>query len=193
MSPTLQNNCVLLINKNIDRNSILSGILPCIIKKQDIVVFLKPEWNPAKKDDQVYVKRCVGLPGDIVELHHERLTRKVRPIPGQQSVMYLFPQDTLFKEWSLTDYGPLMIPKKDWLIRLTPCTIRLYKKLIVFENKSVVIIGDKVIINGELRSDYIFKHNYYFMVGDNFMMSEDSRFWGCVPDISLVGKVIWHS
>lgn len=193
MSPTLSNNCILLTFKNINPNSVLSSLIFGDIKKQDILVFVKPEWNALKKDEKVYVKRCIGLPGDTIHIQHTRTNRNVKPIPGQELSMYLYPQDTLFKDWTLTNYGPFFIPKKGSTIPLTDSTIRLYRKLIFFENSSAAIIGEKVLLNGQVQSTYTFKHNYYFMLGDNFLMSDDSRFWGCVPDISLLGKVIWHS
>ncbi|MBN2522152.1 MAG: S26 family signal peptidase [Bacteroidales bacterium] len=37
---------------------------------------------------------------------------------------------------------------------------------------------------------YAFKYNYYFMVGENFYHSEDSRYWGFVPDVNIIGKAV---
>lgn len=38
-------------------------------------------------------------------------------------------------------------------------------------------------------------HNYYFMGGDNCYNSQDSRYWGPLPEEYIVGKatLIWKS
>ena len=193
MAPTLNLGAVVIISRGLKQNSIASKIMSINIKKKDIIVFIKPEWNKTIPDSKVYVKRCIGLPGDTVRLHHQRDQPNVSLIPGQQAVMYLFPQDTLFNCWTLTDYGPFIVPKKNQSLPLTEYNVRLYKTLIQFENETFEYKSGKVFIHGKVIAMYTFNHNYYFMIGDNFLQSEDSRYWGCVPDVSLLGKVIWHS
>jgi signal peptidase I len=43
-------------------------------------------------------------------------------------------------------------------------------------------------LNGEPATQYIFRNNYYFMLGDNRHYSNDSRYWGLVPEENVVGK-----
>jgi signal peptidase I len=52
-----------------------------------------------------------------------------------------------------------------------------------------------LIINGQAVSEYTFRQDYYFMIGDNRHNSLDSRFWGFVPENHVVGKAffIWLS
>lgn len=42
---------------------------------------------------------------------------------------------------------------------------------------------------------YCFKENYYFVAGDKVMNSQDSRYWGLLPEPLIVGKAarIWKS
>ena len=42
---------------------------------------------------------------------------------------------------------------------------------------------------------HIFSHDYYFMGGDKVENSQDSRYWGLLPDDLIVGKAayIWKS
>ena len=43
--------------------------------------------------------------------------------------------------------------------------------------------------------NYRFKENYYFMTGDKVMNSQDSRYWGLLPEPFIVGKAVrvWKS
>ena len=36
---------------------------------------------------------------------------------------------------------------------------------------------------------HCWQHNYYFMAGDNVLDSNDSRYWGLVPEEYVVGVV----
>ncbi len=108
-----------------------------------------------------------------------------------------FPQNSKFK-WNADNYGPLVIPKEGMKIPLTEENIILYGKAIErYEgNKNVVIKDNKTVsIDGKIITEYTFKQDYYFMMGDNRHNSLDSRFWGYVPADHIVGKafMIWLS
>jgi signal peptidase I len=106
-----------------------------------------------------------------------------------------FPYDTLHK-WSVDEYGPIWIPKKGANIQLTSDNYSVYERAIrVYEKNDFEMKGGKFILNGKEVTDYTFKMDYYWMMGDNRQGSQDSRFWGFVPEDRIVGKawMIWFS
>lgn len=120
----------------------------------------------------------------------------VRNINTQKSYnTNFFPNDVRYN-WNEDNFGPIVLPKKGARVNLNPTNIALYKKIIRdYENKNLEIKNDVFMINGELATSYTFEKDYFWMMGDNRHRSEDSRYWGFVPDDHIVGKpiFIWMS
>lgn len=109
----------------------------------------------------------------------------------------LFPHDPVhFGTWNVDNYGPVYIPKKGATITLKPENIALYRRVIAtYEGNQFEEKNGKFIINGKETTTYTFQQDYFWMMGDNRHNSEDSRFWGFVPEDHIVGKpiLIWMS
>lgn len=116
-------------------------------------------------------------------------------LPIIDSTHDVFPYDNIHV-WSKDNFGPIWIPKKGATLTLTPENYSLYERIIrVYEGNSLEMRNGKFLINGKETNQYCFKMDYYWMMGDNRHGSQDSRYWGMVPEDHVVGEawLIWMS
>jgi len=119
-----------------------------------------------------------------------RLIEKESPLNS-----IFFPNNKRFN-WNNDQFGPNYIPKAGDKIDLNINTLPLYKKIIIdYKYNDLRVVEEDILINAKIENEYIFKQDYYWMMGDNRYNSEDSRVWGFVPYNHVLGKpvFIWMS
>ena len=148
----------------------------------DIIVF--------RFEGKTCIKRCVGCPGDTVSIvcgvyRNSRTGGVGISMDCQEPLMdgtrqwyygnekcIAFPFSPELG-WTIRDFGPLYVPAKGDFMEDVDDNILKYKY--VFEQES---LGST------------FRHNWYFVAGDNVLCSNDSRYFGLVPEEHIVGIVI---
>jgi signal peptidase I len=172
-------------------------------RRMDIIVFDFPgEKNELNPPEPVrYVKRCIALPGDTLQIKNKVIYINGKKLKNPDQVQFtnsqplspdfinsdIYPKG---EKWNKDNYGPLIIPRKGDVIKLTPGNIIQWRTFIdrEFGKKVVYVNGSDIMIDGKQTDSYLVSKDYYFMMGDNRDESSDSRFWGFVSRDKIIGE-----
>ncbi|MDR0927662.1 MAG: signal peptidase I [Ignavibacteria bacterium] len=176
---------------------------PCEPHKGDVIVFVFPGMRDEveAKEFQYYLKRCVGEPGDTLQIRDNVLyvNGKKQPLAPKArfenddhddavETYHTFPINATFTH---RNYGPIRIPKKGDTIHLR--TTSEYENWAIFiqrEGHYVEWNGHQATIDDNASNIYIVEEDYYFGMGDNRDRSLDSRYWGFIPRDAILGSPI---
>jgi signal peptidase I len=94
-------------------------------------------------------------------------------------------------QWDVDNIGPLLVPKKGLTIPLNENNYIIYHKTILLEEGSdLQYTNGEFTIDGEIATRYTFKYDYYYVLGDHFDRSLDSRQYGFIKREHVIGKAV---
>ncbi|WP_291529093.1 signal peptidase I [Bacteroides sp. UBA939] len=182
MSPTLKNGDYILvslqipgrreINEDADSDKLLVRRVKGMrqVRKDDVVVFNFPYTENESRmtlDMKIfYCKRCVATPGEI------------------------------YSWWWEERVDSVYLPHEGETLTIDTLNFHHYSHPIEYETGRMPELVDGIVMHADtMMNSYRFKSNYYFMQGDNYAGSYDSRFWGILPEdfILGVGLFTWFS
>ena len=176
------------------------------VRHNDIVVFNEANhWGRLFfRINNVFCKRCIALPGDSISAveghYHNNNYDGVLGLEEEQARLGNTPDSLLqgfwippyCNGWNIKNFGPVYVPRKDDVVKVNALEAALYEVMLEWElGKDVTWDWGKneAYANGRRLRQHRFRHNYYYMAGDNVMNSCDSRYWGAVPEEYIVGVV----
>jgi signal peptidase I len=159
------------------------------IGRGDVVVFQFPSQERSfETTKELFVKRCVGISGDKIEIRQGNLYINGELAPSASTDASGDDKGESLLLGNGENFGPLIVPRAGEEILLTQSNYRHWENFIEHEGHSVTFIPNHgVVIDGVPATRYTAERNYLFVMGDNRDHSFDSRSWGFLPEENVVG------
>ena len=182
MEPTLRVGDFLVVNKfnygikdPIWQKTLIENGYP---ERGDIIVFKAP---PQPHVD--YIKRVVGIGGDTVK--YDMATQSLTVI-SKDGTVNVFKYENAKPNADFFYHGEMQVEKTE----VGSVTHQILNNPSPFNYAPYFFKQE-----GQTDGEWVVPEGHYFVMGDNRDNSEDSRFWGFVPEQNIVGKAtfIWLS
>jgi signal peptidase I len=170
------------------------------VERGDIIVFIFPGMRDEAlaNDFAYYLKRCIAVSGDTLEIRNRIVTVNGKPFPNPRNLKFNssmirplgMPDPRIFPrgmQWNEDNYGPIVIPKKGDVVALSPEVYSRWETFIRREGHTAELVNGVVRVDGKEAPTYTVGRDYVFGMGDNRDNRLDSRFWGFIPKESVIG------
>lgn len=172
----------------------------------DIIIFEFPQdfENDSLRGGSKYVKRLIAGPHDTLKITDGKIYVNGKSIilPSTFRTPKLLNDDesaqneTIYPpgaKWNRISYGPIIIPGKGDTIKITPVNFEKWQSVIVMDHgeRSLLSEGTLVTLDGRAIFEYVLTQDHYFVIGDNFDVSMDSRHFGFITDNMIIGKAMF--
>ncbi|MCO5249969.1 MAG: signal peptidase I [Candidatus Kapabacteria bacterium] len=190
MSPTLKKGDHVLMSR-LGYYFGLGSIIPFTTLENPLRFAL---WYKEPSRGDVIVFRDEDYEGDFKSIRY--VTKQVDAIPGDTVNYQHFEGNTTFNLFTLVEfedhYKKAALPAKGTEIKYDSVNSDFYISLMRSENESVFDTGKDFLVNGKSSNVYIFKNSYYFVTGENYSKSYDSRYFGPISSERIEGKVLFR-
>lgn len=182
MEPTLRVGDFLVVNKfnygikdPIWQKTLIENGHP---ERGDIIVFKAP-----KQPHVDYIKRVIGIGGDTVK--YDMATQSLT-VTSKDGTVNVFKYENAKPNADFFYHGEMQVEKTE----IGSVTHQILNNPSPFNYAPYFFKQE-----GQIDGEWVVPDGHYFVMGDNRDNSEDSRFWGFVPEQNIVGKAtfLWLS
>ena len=182
MEPTLRVGDFLVVNKfnygikdPIWQKTLIENGHP---ERGDIIVFKAP-----KQPHVDYIKRVIGIGGDTVK--YDMATQSLT-VTSKDGTVNVFKYENAKPNADFFYHGEMQVEKTE----VGSVTHQILNNPSPFNYAPYFFKQE-----GQIDGEWGVPEGHYFVMGDNRDNSEDSRFWGFVPEQNIVGKAtfLWLS